>query len=252
MLVRLKAVILPYLTKFFSAKNYKYYGVHFANQCFCGNAYGEVLLVDRFTNSNVLRGTFSLTSFFSDCNLSCPGNKSLTCGGSRGISTYGPIPWRPAVAEYAASRTCKPWCPVGFSLNSNQVKLYYSHAAGFVKKDTACVNIFSRSTDFVSSRRHSRGISAATVQLACRESSANFRASKANTVLTARKTASRYLCPKQRIVLDEISSSGVKTMPVAMQCLELAIALRGGPARRALPRALRKNLDVTVTPPADA
>ncbi|XP_065840047.1 uncharacterized protein [Oscarella lobularis] len=84
------------------AKNYKYYGVHFANQCFCGNAYGEVLLVD------------------SDCNLSCPGNKSLTCGGSRGISTYGPIPWRPAVAEYAASRTCKPWCPVGFSLNSNQ------------------------------------------------------------------------------------------------------------------------------------
>ncbi|XP_065840054.1 uncharacterized protein [Oscarella lobularis] len=93
------------------AKNYKYYFVHSANQCFCDNEYEEVVLDD------------------SNCNLPCPGNLSLTCGGSQGISTYGPIPWRPA--ESTASRTCKPWCPVGFSLNSNQ-PLY-----GFCSNTTA-------------------------------------------------------------------------------------------------------------------
>ncbi|XP_065840044.1 uncharacterized protein [Oscarella lobularis] len=84
------------------AKNYKYYGVHNANQCFCDNEYGNVVLED------------------SGCNLPCLGNRSLLCGGSQGISTYGPIPRRPAIAEFAASRTCKPWCRVGFSRTSNQ------------------------------------------------------------------------------------------------------------------------------------
>ncbi|XP_065840055.1 uncharacterized protein [Oscarella lobularis] len=84
------------------AKNYEYYGVHSRNKCYCDNDYGEVLLDD------------------STCNLPCPGNGSLMCGGFQGTSTYGPIPRRPSVAQFSAHRTCKPWCPVGFSINSHQ------------------------------------------------------------------------------------------------------------------------------------
>ena len=127
MLVRLRGYFALYEMTYFSAKNYEYYGVHSRNKCYCDNDYGEVLLDDRFAMLNAIRGD-SFTILFSTCNLPCPGNGSLMCGGFQGTSTYGPIPRRPSVAQFSAHRTCKPWCPVGFSINSHQVMLSM-HAA---------------------------------------------------------------------------------------------------------------------------
>ena len=50
------------------------------------------------------------------------------------------------------------------------------------------------------------------------------------------------------MVLEETSLSDVETIPVAIQCLELAIAFRDGPARL----ALQENLGPIATPPANA
>ncbi|XP_065838949.1 uncharacterized protein [Oscarella lobularis] len=95
-----------YCRRQFYGRGFKYYGVEFSTICFCDNVLNESHS-RRFDNR--------------ECNCTCSGNASLTCGGLWRISVYGPIPRRAAVAAtFQAHRTCTPLCDLDFSKKANQ------------------------------------------------------------------------------------------------------------------------------------